>query len=191
VVGKFQDDGKYVLIYDVRVPKEANKDVWSRMWADIKLRVTKAYQMKSGTVIWDTASEAYELARLAHFGRLTEIKPSDYTIVNNEWREVLRLAYDSPANTVFIHKVKAEWGMIPTASGSRLGRTGKMELSGFSEMGYLVQANIETSCRRDGDNGLLFSVFIQDCRQNKDVSGTLLEGPTCNFEFLLGLVHDK
>src|SRR3990170_4136638 len=27
VVGKFQDKGKYVLIYDARVPRESNKDM--------------------------------------------------------------------------------------------------------------------------------------------------------------------
>ncbi len=190
VVGKFQDEGKYFLRYEVRVPKEANKDVWSHMWTNLKLRVKKAYDLNAGTIVWDTASEAYELARLAEFGRLTDIKPSDYTKVNNEWREVLRMAYDSLANTVFIHKVKAEWGMIPTSSGSRLGRTGKFEVSGFSEMGYLAQVNVTTNCLYTGD-GPVFSAFVDNCRQNPNVAGVLLEGPMCNFEQLLSIVHDK
>lgn len=190
VVNKFQEQGKYILLYDVRVPKEAGKDVWSRMWADLKFRVAKAYSLKAGTVVWDTASEVYELARLAHFGRLTEIKPSDYAIVNNEWRELLRQAYDAPTNTIFIHKVKASWGMIPTSSGSRLGKTGEYEVSGFSEMDYLVQMNLETGCIYE-ESGPEFSVLIKDCRQNPNIAGQLLSGPMCNFDFLLGLVHDK
>jgi hypothetical protein len=191
VVGKFQDQGKKIYIYDLRVPKEATKDVWSKMWADFKVRVRKAYEIKTGTVVWDTGSEAYELARLAHFGRLTEVKPSDYAAVNNEWRDVLRTAYDAEeVNTIFIHKVKESWGMIPTNNGSRLGKTGKMELSGFSEMDYSVQLNGETDCRFE-DGEPVFSVSVKDCRQNMKISGTLLEGPMCNFEFLLGLVHDK
>lgn len=191
VVGKFQEQGKKVYIYDVRVPKESTKDIWSKMWSDFKMRVAKAYEISSGTIVWDTASEAYELARLAHFGRLTEIKPSDYTVVNNEWRDVLRTAYDAKnVNTIFIHKVKEAWGMIPTGSGSRLGKTGKMEVSGFSEMDYSVQANCETDCRME-DGTPIFSVFIKDSRHTPTINGTLLEGDTCNFTMLLSLIHGK
>lgn len=189
VVGKFQEEGKQVLIYDVRVPREAGKDLWAQMWADFKLRVRSAYNIRSGTVVWDTASEVYELARLAHFGRLSEIKPSDYAVVNNEWREVMRLAYDSPANTVFIHKVKAVWGMVASSSGrSSLTKTGEFEPAGFSEMDYLVQANLVTGCTiRDGVAE--FTAFVKDCRHDPNIAGTLLEGDMCNFEFLLSLVH--
>ena len=190
VVGKFQDEGKYFLRYAVRVPKEAPKDVWSHMWQDLKQRVKKVYEIKSGTVVWDTSSEAYELCRLAEFGRLTDIKPSDYTKVNNEWRDVLRMAFDSTANTVFIHKVKDAWGMIPSGSGSRLGKTGKTEIEGFSGMQYLVQVNLIADCQLT-DEGPVFSMFVEDCRQNMSIAGTLLEGPMCNFDFLLNLVHGE
>ena len=189
VVGKFQDLGKEILLYDVRVPREASKDLWGQMWSDFKVRVRKAYGIRSGTVIWDTASEVYELARLSHFGKLSEVKPSDYAAVNNEWREVMRIAYDSPCNTVFIHKVKPVWGMVPSSSGrSSLTKTGEFELAGFSEMDYLVQVNLTTSCEL-GDGAPVFSAYIKDCRHEPDVAGTRLEGPMCNFEFLLDLVH--
>ncbi len=191
VVGKFQDKGKQVLMYDVRVPKESTKDVWAAMWSDFKVRVRKVYQLRSGTAVWDTASEVYELARLAHFGRLTEVKPSDYAVVNNEWREVLRLAYDSPMNTIFVHKVKAIWRMVASSSGrSSLTKTDEFELSGFSEMDYLSQINI-TTLRQDSADGPEFSVLIKDCRQNPNIGGTTLSGPMCDFGVLLDLVHGE
>jgi hypothetical protein len=190
VVGKFQDLGKQILIYDVRVPREASKEVWSQMWSDFKVRIRKVYGLKSGTVVWDTASELYELCRLNHFGRLTEVKPSDYAVVNNEWREVLRIAYDSPMNTIFIHKVKAVWKMQASSSGrSSLSKTDDFELMGFSEMEYMTQVNLVMNCKY-GENGPEFSAFIKKCRHNPNIVGTLLEGPMCSFEFLLGLVHD-
>lgn len=201
VVEKFQSEGKRVLLYDVRLPREASKDIWSALWGDFKLRVRKLYGLKSGTVLWDTASEAYELARLSHFGRLTEVKPSDYAVVNNEWRDILRTAYDSDMNTIFIHKTKAVWGMVSNSSGrSSLSKTNAFELSGFSEMGYMAQVNL-VHLREDTDQGTVFSVQIKDCRHNPGVAGTVLRGlplpagekrtldPLCNFEMLLELVH--
>ena len=196
VVGKFQEQGKQVLIYDVRVPKEATtkSDIWTTMWSEFKARVRKVYALKSGTVVWDTATEVYELARLSHFGRLTEVKPSDYSVVNNEWREVLRVAYDSPLNTIFIHKMKAIWRVLTTSSGkTQLTKTKDFELSGFTEMDYLSQINLITY-REDSQEGSGmpdFSVFIKDCRHNPSLNGTILRGPMCDFGFLLNLVHAK
>ena len=189
VVGKFQDQGKQILLYDVRVPRESTKDVWTHLWNDIKVRVRKAYDIRSGTVVWDTATEIYELARLAHFGRLTEVKPSDYAVVNNEFREILRIAYDSPANTVFVHKVKAVWRMLTSSSGrSSLTKTDDYELSGSGDVGYLAQANLVMNCQYTAD-GPQFSAYVKNCRQDPNVAGTLLEGDMCNFEFLLSLIH--
>ncbi len=201
VVEKFQNEGKRVLIYDVRVPKESSKEIWSSMWTDFKLRVRKLYSLKSGTVLWDTATEAYELARLAHFGRLTEVKPSDYSVVNNEWRDVLRTAYDSDMNTVFIHKTKAVWRMVANSrGGSSLTKTNDFELSGFSEMGYMAQVNL-VHLREDTDAGTVFSVCVKDCRNNPGIAGTVMRGiplpsgekrtfdPLCNFNLLLEMVY--
>jgi len=191
VVGKFQDQGKQVYLYDVRVPREGKAEMWQSLWAEFRQRVRKVYELRTGSVIWDTASELYELCRLSHFGRLTEVKPSDYSIVNNEWKEVLRIAYDSPMNTVFIHKTKAIWRAVPTSSGrSSLTKTNEFELSGYSDMGYMVQVNL-VMYREDTSDGPQFSAYIKDCRQNPYIAGQILRGPMCNFEFLLSLVHDK
>ncbi len=189
VVNKFQDMDKRILIYSVRVHREAGKDVWSQVWSDFKVRIRKVYGLKSGTVVWDTASELYELCRLNHFGKLTEVKPSDYAVVNNEWREVLRIAYDSPMNTIFIHKVKAVWRMQSSSSGrSSLTKTNDFELMGFSEMEYMTQVNIVMDCRYE-DGSPVFSAFVKKCRHDPNIVGTLLEGSLCRFDTLLDLVH--
>ena len=191
VVGKFQDKGKKVFIYDIRVPREGKPEMWQMLWTEFKARVRKVYEVKSGSVVWDTASELYILCRLSHFGRLTDVKPSDYDIVNNDWREILRIAYGSPMNTIFIHKTKAIWRAVPTSSGrSSLTKTNDFELSGYGDMASQVQTNL-VMYREDTDNGPEFSAFIKDCRQNPYIAGQVLRGPMCSFEFLLSLVHDK
>lgn len=196
VVDKFQKQGKRIYIYDVRVPRESSgKDVWERMWNDLKVRVRKAYEMKSGSVVWDTASEMYELCRLSHFGRLTEVKPSDYTVVNNEWKEIIRVAFDAPINTVFIHKMKAVWRVLPTSSGrTQLTKTNDFEPSGYSDMDYVTQANLvlfREDIAADGETPTHseFGLVVKDSRHNPNLNGTVLRGPMCDFNFLLTLVH--
>lgn len=194
VVEKFQDAGKQVLIYDVRVPRESKQDVYVPLWGDLKTRIVKAYSLGQGTVVWDTATEAYELARLSRFGKLTQVMPHNYTEVNNEWRELLRTAYDSTMNTVFIHKMKPVW--------VNNTRTKDYEVAGFGEMDYLSQVNL-VHYREDTEAGTVFSVYVKDCRQRPGVAGMTLRGlplpageertidPLCNFEMLLSLVHDR
>jgi hypothetical protein len=180
VVNKFQDSGKKIYIYDLRVPKTAVKDVYVPMWENFKTLMHKVYSVKHGTVVIDTDTETYELARLAKFGKLSQIMPQHYTEVNNEYREILRLAYDSPMNSVFIHKMKPKY--INNV------RTLEYEPSGFGDMEYNSQVNL--ICYRDDSGGSPeFSVFVKDCRQSPNVNGEYLRGGMCNFEFLLSLVH--
>jgi hypothetical protein len=182
VVGKFQEAGKQIFIYDIRVPKQASQDTYMTMWNDYKHRLSVAYTMGKGTVITDTGSEAYDLARLAHFGKLTQILPQHYTLVNTDWREVMRLAYDSDMNTIFIHKMKAKW--------VNNQRTNEYESAGFSEMSYMTQINIVTH-KEQGESGPDFSTEVIDCRQNPNIGGTVLRGPMNDFKFLLSLVHGR
>jgi len=181
VVNKFQDD-KRIFRYDVRVPKGATKDVYQAMWLDLKHRLEVVYSIGVGTVIIDTGTEAFELARLAHFGKLTQVMPHNYVEVNSEWREMMRTAYDSPMNTIYIHKMKSKW-----LNGNR---TGEYELAGFGEMGYLSQVNITTFREDNTDSsGSQFGMIVKDCRQNPNLNGTVLRGPMCDFNFLLNIVH--
>lgn len=183
VIGKFQEDGKKVMVYDVRFSKQSSNALDYRpLWTDLKSRLAAAWNLGKGTVVIDTATEAYELARLAHFGKLTQVMPHNYTEVNSEWRELMRLAYDSRMNTVMIHKMKAKY--INNV------RTGDYETAGFGEIGYLVQVNL-TAYREDDENGPQFNMLIQDCRQNAAISGQVLRGPMVDYGFLLNLVHAK
>lgn len=194
VLDKFQIAGKKVYNYDVRVPKGAKKEVYESMWKDMKQRIEIVYKMSRGTLIVDTATEGFELARLAHFGKLTQVLPHNYAEVNSEWREFMRMAYDSAMNTVLIHKTKPKY--INNI------RTGEYEVAGFGETGYLVQCNATTYREQTPDGEIRFGLTIDDCRQNPSLCGQVLRGqpipssstklmvdPLCNFEMLLELVH--
>jgi len=194
VLDKFQIAGKQVYNYDVRVPKGAKKEVYESMWKDMTQRIEIVYKLGRGTLVMDTAGEGFELARLAHFGKLTQVLPHNYTEVNSEWREFLRMAYDSSMNTVLVHKVKPKY--INNV------RTAEYEVSGFGETGYLVQCNATTYREASPDGEIRFNLLIDDCRQNPSLCGEVLRGqpiqsgsmklvvdPIVNFDFLLSLVH--
>jgi len=180
VVDKFQAEGKRVYVYEVRVSKTAKQDVYVPLWENLKKIFEKVYQAGASTVVVDTATEVWELARLAKFGKLSQVLPQHYTEVNNEFRELLRMSYDSTMNTIFIHKMKPKY--INNA------RTNEYEPSGFGDMEYNSQVNIVLD-REDTEGGPAFTAFIKDCRHNPNVNGTLLEGEMCSFSFLLDLVH--
>lgn len=189
VVEKFAVSGKEIYIYTVKAPRPADGkpskeswDLWAAMWEDAKVKLRKAYGVGHGTIIIDTGGELYELNRLARFGKLSQVLPKDYTDVNNEWREVMRWAYESNMNTIFIHKMKPKW--VNSA------RTSEYEVSGFGDIEYMTQINLRTlGATEDGE--FKPKVFIKDCRQNMNVSGTELEGDMCDFQFLIDLVHSR
>ncbi len=42
------------------------------------------------SIVIDTASEAWELVRLARFGKLTQVMPQHYGPVNTEFRDMIK-----------------------------------------------------------------------------------------------------
>ena len=205
VAHKAQEEGKHIYRYQVRMRRQEKKDVYEALWTNLESRLKKAWGLKRGTVIIDTASEAFEIARLAAFGRLTQVQPHNYTQVNNEWRDLLTHAYDSRMNTIFIHKVKAVWLNTTDSKGQLKSiKTKDTEVAGFGEMNYLPQVNI-VHLRQDDPTAdpptTTFSVAITKCRHSPSITGMVIEGlpleqgderavdPLCNFNTLLDLVH--
>jgi hypothetical protein len=165
-------------VYDVRFSKQStNTDDYKPLWLDLKHRLKEAWSLGQGTVVMDTASEAHELSRLAAFGKLTQVMAHHYGPVNAEWRELIRLAYDSTMNTVLIHKLKPMY--IENV------RTKDYEVKGFGETGYLVQVNLTAHYGEE------FSMSVDNCRQNPKLNGELLSGLMSDFGILLARVHSK
>lgn len=180
VVERFAIEGKEIWLYTIRVPKEDKQDLWKAMWEDAKAKLKKSYGIGKGTVVMDTGGEMYELCRLARFGKLTQVLPHNYVETNNEWREVMRWAYESPMNTIFIHKMKPKW--------VNNQRTSEYEVAGFGDIEYMTQINLRTMGSTE-DGKFTPRVFIKDCRQNPTLGGTTLEDSMCDFQFIIDAVH--
>ena len=188
VVQKFQHQ-KAIHEAEYKVPRpkkgmtesqviEQMDRVWEQFIEDYETALTEA-----ATVVVDTASEMWELLRLARLGKLLQVKPHHYTQCNQEYRDMIRLAIDGTANLILLHKMKAEW----LESNGKANKTGRYERLGFGETGFLAQMNAHSWRDLDG----AFHLTLKDSRHNPDLAGADLSGPMLNFDTLLDLVFGE
>ena len=194
VVDSFRD--KDIRIYDVPDAKEiAMSDDGpvsdaQGAWKETKNHIMQALKDKEiRTLVFDTATEIWELLRLAHFGKLLAVPPLAYTPVNMEYRNLVLAAKNRYQKTlILIHKVKDEYKDTIDAKGRPKSiKTGNYILSGFNQTGGLVDANIITSfdLSRHEDPAECFGLEVKNCRQNVQLTGMTFDGSeACNFPAL-------
>ena len=145
VVTKFTDDKDVYIMSVARVDEDDPEQA-----EDEYERFHKAYiSMLRGndvrTIILDTATEIWELLRMARFGKLTQVMPYQYGPVNAEYRALIREAYNYDKNLILLHKMKAQY--------INDKRTGEWERAGFGDTGFLVQVNAQIYRYSPADGG--------------------------------------
>lgn len=187
VVEAFVNDGKRIHLTDYRGKASMLKllgmgtedtkayyaPIWTRFRADY-LRAMESPDIR--TVVWDTGSEVWELARLAAFGKVDKVMPTSYGPVNSEFKALVDVAYSCDKNLIILHKVKKQYVL----KDSKEVWNGKYERAGFSSIGFLVQ--MVGRCFRDGDNQ--FCMEVADCRHNAACNGRVFEGEECAFPWI-------
>lgn len=177
VVTEEKFPGRTIYIVDITPGSEflAHKEgeaAYEQAWAEF----TEAYHWGLGscaTVVLDKADQIWELARLKHFGKLSNIRPHHYTEVNNTFRYLLKAAdRRKDVNLILIHNMKEEW------LDER--NTGRLIRAGFKETGGLVQSSL-TTFRRDTE----FGCVVDFCRQNMELVGQELSGIFFTYEQFL------
>ena len=185
VIDQFVDT-KEILVADFNYRDATKASEWEEMWERMKKAYYNALSSpKIRSLVVDTASELWELARLARFGKLDKVQPYHYGPVNAEFRDLIRKSYESNKNVILLHKMKKEYMDDKY--------TGNYERSGFGDTPYLVQANLATwritamdklgggKGREDGYTG--FGITIKDCRQTSELASTELLEPMNTFPF--------
>jgi hypothetical protein len=129
------------------------------------------------TVVWDTASELWQILRLARFGKLLKVMPLHYGPVNLEYLSLVKQAYLTDTNLILIHKVKAVW--------EDNEKTNDIERNGMNETGYLVQVDVNTYKDDDGD----FHAFITKCRAKDSLTGEDYPDPMNTFPIIASEVY--
>lgn len=156
---------------------EEQKKQWKKM-KDAFMRIVEDKRIR--TLVWDTAGEGWDLCRLAEFGKLTQVMPHNYTVVNSEFTALIKTAYQrTDLNCIFIHKQKKQY---KKGSDGKDGWTGKWDRAGFGDMPYLVDVNLVHYFDREARE---FGIEVIDSRlQMVDVVGTQLSGALCTFQEL-------
>ena len=178
VINKFTA-GKEIIVSEHRIPRDSDGGKgfdFARGYETFHKRFMAALNNKQvRTLIVDTMSEAWELLRMARFGKLTQVMPRQYGPVNAEVRELIRQCFEHDKNVILVHKMKPQYvGDI---------WKGTYERAGFKDIGFLVQVNGQLGF----DEGE-FTCHITDCRQDMSLSGMDLAGPLCNFPILAQMV---
>lgn len=124
---------------------EKRKDIYGPAWDEVKESVEAIIGSPDiRTAVWDTGTEAWELCRLAGFGKIMQVKPQHYGPVNDDFRSLVKGMYDErpDLNIIFIHKLKKEYRESKGKSGDA-NWTGRYELAGFGDMPFIVDLNVE------------------------------------------------
>lgn len=149
------------------------------IWLDIANSFKVAMASGARTVIVDTFSDAWDWARLAHFGKFTQVQPHNYSEVNDMVRRLLMECHKHNSNVILIHKNKEEY--------KNNSPTGAMKRAGMKDMGYAVHAN----ATHYFDLTKRFTLRMSDVRQNMDLAGMEFEGDQVTFPYIAEMVFPQ
>lgn len=167
---------------------DAANVVLQKFEADMQVALAEAK-----SVIWDTATEMWELLMIAEFGKLGEVMPHHYAPLNARFRHWIDMFLDSDKNLIMVHKVKDEWKTNDKTG--KPGATGRQVRAGFKGAGYDAHVNVE--CDRDYATGDTdpnapsgdFFLRVMDCRANAELAGQSITTPMNDFAGLGQLVY--
>jgi hypothetical protein len=192
VVQKFQGTRDiYVASYELTIQPgegtdkevgEAANVVWEQFVSNY--RDSLASTRDEGMVLIDTGTEAWELLRLASFGKLTQVMPHHYAKPNAEFRDIVREGFDA-TNLVLLSKMKDEWeNYVDNKGQEKSRRTGNKKAMMMNDVPFLVQCNVQTWTEERAGGGTSFNATVLDSRLNPELRGMTIEN---DFNVLLDL----
>lgn len=186
VVDKFIRAGKKITMKNFTTDpmRKLTETQWDQLWMD--LRASYVFAVSSGhfrSVFVDTGSAMWEALRMAEFGKLTQVPPLRYQEVNAQFEALLSIAYNYPVNVVLSHRMKQQYENDAAGRGQK---TGRWEPTGYKDMRYVVQVNIEQAWDVTKN---VPAMRIDNCRHNGYLNGAILDGDMCNFPTLGMLIH--
>lgn len=184
---------KKIWVASFNIPPITNQKSYIDYFKRVEAAYHGAVEHKDvRTVVVDTGDELWELMRLAEFGQLNpaaDIKRA-YPPLNQLYRGLIRMAYDSGKNMVVTHKVKELWTSKEVSRGGSVSTVDSWDgksyrRAGFGDSDYLIQVNLE-HYRRDGK----FGMRITNSRQSMAVAGYEFEEDECTFQNLGVTIFD-
>lgn len=160
--GEWRPSEEEIAFYQTRA-----KWIRENCWQPFEDACDEAVKAGVRSIVWDTATEAWEMKRLSHFGKLLQNPQMFYPKINGEYKEMVRRIKLAGVNLILVHQLKQDFD------------TKKWMRQGMSKIEYLVDAYVETSYRPAFARGKetvpeSFGVTILTARQNMPATGTRL-----------------
>ena len=174
VIDKFPDKEIYSFEYSfpatLKLPgtelaglSDASTKVWTEFVTNLRASVERCR-----SIVIDTGTKAWDLLRIARLGKLTQVMPIQYTAVNQEFNELVQVLHRSPANIIWLHRVK------PVYENDK--KTGEVVRAGYGDMAFEVDAVIRMLPVESKNPAEQVQVRFGACGSNRKLSGSVLEG---------------
>ena len=161
-------------------------DLWGKektqpIWKDFETQYKAALKdPEIATIVIDTATQLWEVVRLAHFERVQiesgvsrkRLQPVEYAEPNSLMAAVIKAATSSGKNLILTHYIRE----VYDDEGKRTGRYEPDQFKGTNGLADII-LTIE-SVRKKGQTGQDALVTIQGNRFDRDVIGATLTNPT-------------
>lgn len=179
IVQKFMREGKDIALYPYRVsPVGRSKGEYEKEYLKLERAIEAVLKFNNfRSLVVDTATEYWEMLRLARFGKLTQVMPHHYGPVNDEMKSMVKAVVDKPGlNSVWIHKLRKTYA---TNKEGKDAWNGNWERAGFGDMGYLVDVVAAHYLNMDTRE---FGITVLDSRhETTNLVGQMFEGVSCDF----------
>ena len=130
------------------------------------------------TVVLDSGSAAYDMARIKCFGKVNGVGIFKYTKTNAIFEELLMAAQTSEKVVILIHRLEDEWGKSVDAQGKESNtKTGNSIAAGYRDINYKVDAVVR---HFKGENGFRAKLMCEGVGRN-DLSGKVFSGEEMDY----------
>lgn len=168
--------------------KQADIDAAAPVWEGVKAAMRDSLGWAK-TTVYDTATEGWEMCRLANFG---EMNPKGnrmdalYGPVNAEFRGMFKqFRIAGTANLVTIHQVKDHYIDKMVGGVQKSINTGTTKRAGFKEFGYMADVVVRTS-----KEGGKFYATIEKGWYNALTEGLTFEDEDITFPRIMSLITE-
>lgn len=171
----------YAVLHDGK-SRKFDKALGLKMWEELSDLTTDALT-DSGVfgVAWDTATFGWALARMARFGKLTQVQPYHYNDVNAEFESILYSAEAHDKIFIALHKMSKEYKIA--GPDKKESWTGRYEQAGFSHMDFVANIRLE-HFKRSPEEGGEFGVRVLQNKIEPELDGEEFTGDACIFPML-------
>jgi hypothetical protein len=143
------------------------------------------------TIGLDTATEFWEIFRLADLGKLEQVPPMRYTRVNRLFKDLINEVYRTPHNLVLLHHTKDKYESRLTDEGKEVSVRvpGEIERMGFKGVEAAMQVVLAATRIKKPGKSPKYGFEVAKCRQRPAVEGERFEGQFATFASLATSVY--